>query len=233
MKLGISQPTFLPWAGYFGLINYTDQFVFLDNVQFDKRSWQQRNNIKLNEKSFLLSVPVISKNKSNQKINEVFIDSKNSFIEEHKKTIEHNYKKSKYFSKYSELIFKVYDMKHEKLIDLNIDLIKLICKILDINFSFTKSSLMNVDHVKENLILEICKLKKCEEYVSTIGSKIYLKNDHKFKENSINLNFFEFKNLVYQQLGGNFLNNLSIIDLIFNLGPNSLKYINKNFYINE
>jgi hypothetical protein len=66
MILGISQPTFLPWAGYFGLLDFVDEFVFLDDVQFNKRSWQQRNNIKINNQTFFLTVPVISKNKYNQ-----------------------------------------------------------------------------------------------------------------------------------------------------------------------
>ena len=68
MILGISQPTFMPYAGYFGLLDYADCFVFLDNVQFDKRSWQQRNYIFMDKKAYLLTVPVLSKGKFQQKI---------------------------------------------------------------------------------------------------------------------------------------------------------------------
>ena len=71
MKLAISQPTFLPWQGYIALINHVDEFVILDDVQFEKRSWQQRNNIKQNDEKLLLTIPVKSKGKYNQKINEV------------------------------------------------------------------------------------------------------------------------------------------------------------------
>ena len=77
MKLAISQPTFLPWAGYFSLIDYVDHFIFLDDVQFEKRSWQQRNYISLDKKKFLLTVPVISKGKRFQNINEVLILKEN------------------------------------------------------------------------------------------------------------------------------------------------------------
>ena len=77
MKIAISQPTFFPWQGYFALIDFVDEFIFLDNVQFDKRSWQQRNYIKLNNNRHLMTIPVISKNKFTQKIFEVEIDYSN------------------------------------------------------------------------------------------------------------------------------------------------------------
>ena len=85
MKLAISQPTFLPWCGYIGLIDYVDKFVFLDDVQFDKRGWQQRNYIKLNNDKHLITVPIKSKNKRFQKINEAEIDHNTNYIDQHKK----------------------------------------------------------------------------------------------------------------------------------------------------
>ena len=233
MILGISQPTFLPWVGYFGLLDFVDEFVFLDDVQFNKRSWQQRNNIKINKQTFFLTVPVISKNKYNQKINEVLIDKKSNFIQDHKRCIEINYKKTNYFNVYADEIFKVYDISHDNLIDLNIDFIKLICNLLKIKFSLTKSSELKTKSSKENLILEICKIKKAKTYISTIGSKIYLNNDHEFKENLIELKYYKFMNFKYKQLGNNYIENLSIIDLLFNLGPNTLDYIRENFYIHD
>jgi hypothetical protein len=231
MILGISQPTFLPWAGYFGLLNFVNEFVFLDDIQFNKRSWQQRNNIKINNKNFFLTVPVISKNKYNQKINEVLIDKKSNFIQNHKRCIEINYKKTNYFKDYADEIFKVYDINHDKLIDLNIDFIKVICNLLKIKFSFIRSSELKTNSSKENLILEICKIKKSKTYISTIGSKNYLNNDYDFKKNLIELKYYKFKNFKYKQLGNDYIENLSIIDLLFNLGPNTLDYIKENFYI--
>jgi hypothetical protein len=233
MILGISQPTFLPWAGYFGLLNIVDEFVFLDNIQFSKRSWQQRNKIKINNQFFFLTVPVISKNKYYQKINEVLIDKKSNFIESHKKNIEFNYKKARYFDNYVNQIFNIYDIKHDKLVDLNIDFIKTICSLLNIKFLFTRSNDLQLKSSKEKLIVDICKLKRCKTYVSTSGSKDYLKNSDEFVKNFISLKYYEFKNIQYRQLGDNYIENLSIIDLLFNLGPNTLEYIKKNFYINN
>ena len=85
MKIGISQPTFLPWQGYLALINYVDEFIILDDVQFDKRSWQQRNKIKQNNKELFLTIPVKSKGRYEQKINEVAINNQTNFIEKHLK----------------------------------------------------------------------------------------------------------------------------------------------------
>ena len=87
MIIGISQPTFLPWSGYFGLIDYVNQFIFLDDVQFDKRSWQQRNYIYLDNKNYLLTLPVISKGKFYQKIKDVKINRNEDKKKFYKKSI--------------------------------------------------------------------------------------------------------------------------------------------------
>ena len=75
MKIAISQPTYLPWQGYFALIDYVDEFIFLENIQFNKRSWQQRNKILNNGKEILLTIPVKTKGKFNQKICEVELEN--------------------------------------------------------------------------------------------------------------------------------------------------------------
>ena len=177
-------------------------------------------------------MPVFSKNKRNQKINEVLIDDKSNFVEDHIKTLKYNYSKAKYFEKYSIDLFKIYKKKHKKLIDLNIDLIKYFCKVLKINNKFIFSSDLNVNNfAKEDLILEICKIKKCDDYISTIGSKIYLKNIIKFNENNINVKFYEFEGKKYKQFGNSFIKNLSVLDIIFNLGDDAINYIKENFKI--
>ena len=232
MILAASQPAFLPWGGYFGMIDYVDDFLFLDHVQFEKRGRQQRNSIKINGKEHYLTVPVFSKNKRDQIISDVLIDNKSQFIENHIKTIKHNYCKAKYFEKYSKDIFKIYNKKHTNLIDLNIDLIKFFCNILGIKKNFLYLSNLNVSkHSKQDLIFEICKVLKCKYYISSIGAKDYLKDIKKFSENKINLKFFEFIGNDYSQLGKSFIKNLSILDIVFNLGEDSLNYIRENFKI--
>ena len=114
---------------------------------------------------------------------------------------------------------------------LNIDLIRLFCEILDINTEFKCSSDLNIEKKKENLILEICKEFQCSDYISTLGAKEYLKNLSEFKKNNINVNFFDFENKKYKQIGLKFIDKLSILDIIFNLGKDSIYYIRENFRV--
>ena len=101
MKVAISQPTYLPWIGYFDLIDQVDRFVFLDTVQFEKRSWQQRNRIRTAEGLLFLTVPVIVKGRFEQKIKDVEIESP-FFVRKHLRTIESNYRRAPFFGQYFE-----------------------------------------------------------------------------------------------------------------------------------
>ena len=233
MKIAISQPTFFPWQGYFALIDFVDEFIFLDNVQFDKRSWQQRNYIKLNSTRHLMTIPVISKNKFTQKILEVEIDYSNFKILKFLKTIETAYKKSKYFELYFGEIEKVMCHKYKFLSELNINIIKIICSFLKIRNKLIKASSLNlVSYISKIDLLDfICKKKNSNEYISTIGSGEYLGNLKKFFHSKANINYFHYKISNYQQLGEVFIPNLSIIDLLFNEGPDSIKIIRKNFTV--
>ena len=230
MLLGISQPTFMPWIGYFGFLDKIDKLIFLDDVQFEKRSWQQRNNIKLNKQKHLLTVPVKSKGKFSQKISEVEILQDKS-LEDIRKKIFHAYKKAKYFEKYYENISDILNKKHTYLSVLNIELIKFFTKCLNINIKFDYSSNYYLDFNKEQLIFEICKLKNCDEYLSTLGSKNYLDGYHTIPNTSIKISFFEYNDVEYNQLNKNFIPKLSILDLLLNEGSNSINIIRKGFRI--
>ena len=230
MKIGISQPTFLPWQGYLALINHVDEFIILDDVQFDKRSWQQRNIIKQNDNKLLLTIPVKSKGKYDQKINEVFIDYGSDFIDKHLKSIFLSYKKSNHFSLYFKKIEEIYKKKFEKLSEINIEFIFFFLKEMNINTKISLSSNLNLKEKKHNLIKRICEIKNCSNFVSTRGSEIYLKDLAKDKIN-FEIVYYDFKNFDYKQIGSKFISNLSSLDLLFNLGKNSKEYLENNFYL--
>ena len=230
MKIGISQPTFLPWQGYLALINHVDEFIILDDVQFDKRSWQQRNIIKQNDNKLLLTIPVKSKGKYDQKINEVFIDYGSDFIDKHLKSIFLSYKKSNHFSLYFKKIEEIYKKKFEKLSEINIEFIFFFLKEMNINTKISLSSNLNLKEKKHHLIKRICEIKNCSNFVSTRGSEIYLKDLAKDKIN-FEIVYYDFKNFDYRQIGSKFISNLSSLDLLFNLGKNSKKYLENNFYL--
>ena len=121
----------------------------LDNVQFEKRGWHQRNYIKFNGKKQILTVPVISKGKRNQKINETLINYESKFIKKHIETITQAYSRCKYFNTYAEDIFKIYRDQNEYLSDI-IKLIRYFCKILKIKTKLIFLAKLNLIHLALN-----------------------------------------------------------------------------------
>jgi len=233
MKIAISQPTFLPWAGYFALIDYVDEFVFLDNVQFIKRSWMQRNKMKSNDKELYLTVSVNSKKKYLQKIKDVEIDHNNFKKDKLLTSIKMSYSKSEFFKEYFGLLEKVFDGENTKLVDLNISLIGEICNVIGIKTPKITSSVVdnNCPETNIDLLKKICQLRGCREYISTNGAKNYMGDIKKFNDTKIDISFFEFFYPEYRQIGKNFISHLSILDLLFNEGPNTINILRKNLKI--
>ena len=233
MRIAISQPTFLSWQGYFALIDYVDLFVFFDNVQFVKRSWIQRNKIKSKNKELFLTIPVKTKGKRFQKIEEVEINYDHFNCDKLIKTFAENYKHAKYFEKYFYEIESILKKNNKYLLDLNISLIKKICRLLRISTKFQNSSkIEGSDKLKNvDLIEHISQKLSASEYISTIGSKDYMGDVNKLPNISTKVFFFEYLQLPYKQLNDNFLPYLSIIDLLLNEGDKSLEILRKNFKI--
>ena len=183
MKIASSQPTFLSYPGYFGLIDYVDKFVIMDNIQFASRSWQQRVLVRVNNEPKYLTLPIIKKNLKTQLIHNTKIDNSFDYIKKHLLTIKHFYSKTKYFDEYYPEIENVYKKKFNKLIDLNLSFIFLFIKILklDKNKIIYLSDLNIKEKVsKDNLIYEICSNLKTNNYISTEGAKVYLKDNNKW-----------------------------------------------------
>lgn len=225
IKIAIMQPTYLPWIGYFALMNYVDKFVILDNVQFNKRSWQQRNKILSASGPIWLSVPVFSKNNNLQLINEVQIDQMRNFYNKHLKAIKLNYTKSQYFDMYFYQLEKIFSSDYKYLIDLNLSLIKWIKDILNIKTKLILSSKMRSIGKREHLLLNICIEEGSNFYVSPLGSKIYLEKTNIFKENNIYIQYFNYIPKKYVQVYSNNDYFLSIIDMILNIGPQSIEFL--------
>ena len=139
---------------------------------FERRSWHQRNYIKVLNKKFLLSIPVLSKGKRLQKINETKINYEKDFTDKIVLTLTQSYSKSPYFDRYSSDIFKILKNKYKLISELNINLIKFFCKVLEIKTKFDYSSKLDLSSKGSDLIVDICKIKKCSKYISTIGSNL-------------------------------------------------------------
>ncbi len=222
MRTVILQPMYLPWIGYFGLIDLADVFVFYDDVQFVERSWQRRNKIKMPNSWIWLSVPVIKRFR--QKINEVMINNNIEWRKEHWKSIKYAYTRSAFFDKYATQFEDVYQKEWRYLVDLNISLIKKIASMLGINTRFILSSQLDAEGVKSDRLISILKSIDADEYISGLAAKSYI-DGNRFKEEGIRLYWYEFKHPAYQQLYRAFIPYLSIIDLLFNTGNEAIKYI--------
>ncbi len=218
MKVAIMQPTYIPWIGYFALMESVDVFIILDSVQFSKRSWQQRNQIKTESGAKWLTVPVISKGKKDQLISDVKIDYSSKFPGSHINMIKQNYEKSTFFDDYSEDFFNVLRKKHEYLSHLSIDLILLIRDLLNIKTEIKYSSDFSTEGSKDELLVELCEHIGATEYISPPGSKVYLNDSNSFLKKNISVKYFNYEHPEYKQFNGDFLSYMTVIDLIFNCG---------------
>lgn len=226
--ISIHQPGYHPWLGFFKKIMSCDLFVFLDDVQYEKNGWHNRNKIKTSYTDMWLTVPVKSSYGTN--LNEIKIDNSNNWIQKHKKSIQLNYAKTPYFQKFWEFFDLIYEKKYELLIDVNIDVINSILKILKINTKTIFSSDLNISQTKSDRILEICKTLGADKYLSGSLGKGYLKSED-FSKSKIEILFQNFNHPIYTQIYPPFLPNMATIDLIFNEGEKSKEILNsaKNF----
>lgn len=238
MKAVILQPFYLPWAGYFGMIDAADIFVFADDVQFSEKSWQCRNKININNDFKWLTVPV--NKKFGQKINEVGINStvtyknKNKILnwkEKQWELISLAYSKASHFDEYKKDIYGIYNHEWDLLCDINIFIIKKISELLNFKTQFLKKSeIKGLKGCKVDSIISICNEIGADEYISGPAARDYIDYNEfkKLKQEDIDLYWFEFPHPVYPQKGDEFLPYMSIIDLLFNTGDESTDYIQKS-----
>ncbi len=223
--ISIHQPGYLPWLGFFKKIQSSDIFVFLDDVQFEKNGWHNRNKIITTEDSMWLTVPVHVK--LGMHLNKVRIDYSSNWIKKHEKSIEMNYNKSSFFKKYWPDFKKIYEKKYELLINLNLEIIKKSMEILNIKTETILSSSLDIKEKKSTRILQICKSLNASAYIAgTLGKNYIDTND--FEKNSIDIIFQNFQHPTYSQKSKLFLPNMSIIDLLFNEGNKAEQILNES-----
>lgn len=224
MILAGHQPNYLPYIGFFHKAANCDVFALWDSVQFVKRGtfgWINRNKIKTHKGWMWLTVPVLTKGKYTQLIMDTHINNDISWQKKHWKSIYLNYNKAPYFSKYSDFFKQIYQKKWDRLADLNETIIKYIIDIFEIKVKIIRCSnfLLNSDGTA--LIIDVCKETGADTFLSGTHGKDYL-DEAEFKKNNIKLIYQNFEHPCYNQLHGPFIENLSIIDLLFNEGPGSI-----------
>lgn len=225
MNIAISQSNYIPWKGYFDCINSVDEFVLYDDMQYTRRDWRNRNKIKTREGSQWITIPVDVKGKYFQKINETTINDP-AWAENHWRTIVHNYGKAPYFNQYKEVFEKIYLGNQETLLSkVNYNFITAVCGVLDIKTKFMWSSEFELLEGKTERLLDICRKRNATKYISAPAAKAYM-DVALFENEGIAVEFMDYSGYPeYNQLFGEFDHAVSILDLIFNEGPNASKFM--------
>lgn len=204
-------------------MDQADLFCFLDNVQYKKNEWQNRNRIKTAQGWQWLTVPV--QYRFPEKINEVTISGRIDWQRKHLQAIYTNYGKASYFNRYIDFFEKIYNTTWEYLSDLNMYLIDGLCDLLGMGKIRTiRSSEMDLREDPTDRLIDICLQVGADTYLAGAAGSGYM-DMKRFEEKGITVRFQAFEHPKYPQLFGDFVSHLSVMDLLMNCGPDSLSII--------
>jgi hypothetical protein len=225
-KVAIVQSNYIPWKGYFDMINLVDEFILYDDVQYTRRDWRNRNKIKASNGLMWLTIPVKVKGRYFQRVRETVI-SDLGWGGRHWKSIIHSYSRAKYFHTYGELFDDLYLGQNERFLSqVNYRFLTAICQILGINTKLSWSMDYHlIEGDKTDRLVDLCKQAGATEYISGPAAKAYI-DEELFKNEGIVLHYMDYSGYPeYNQLFPPFEHGVSIIDLIFNEGPNAPMYM--------
>ena len=222
MKVAMMQPAFLPWQGYFELLDSCDTFIFLDHFQFSLQGPQQRNRLMVNiGQADWVTVPVLKEGSFLQPINKTVINNAAPWREKLWRTIDYNYAKAGFFPEIGPQVQAWLFSKADNLADLNIGFIKLACRLMNICPNLLYSSKMSSQGKRSSLVLELLKAAQATHYLCARGAFGYMLEDKVFPVEDVEVLFQNYNALAYKQVGakGSFIPNLSVLDALFNIGP--------------
>jgi hypothetical protein len=225
-KIAILQSNYIPWKGYFDLIRSVDEFILYDDVQFTKNDWRNRNQVKSSQGPQWLTIPCLTKGKAEQKIKDTLV-SDHAWCVDHWKSIQNYYGKSAHLKDYKAQFEAVYAecASIQLLSQVNYKFITLVCGILGIKTKISWSTDYTLREGKTERLVGLCQDTGASYYLSGPAAKDYIE-DRLFKEAGIELAYADYSNYPeYPQLYGKFEHRLSVLDLLFNAGPDALKYM--------
>jgi hypothetical protein len=226
-KVAILQSNYIPWKGYFDLMNQVDDFVIYDCVQYTKNDWRNRNQIKSKNGLQWLTIPVSVKS-SSQLINETDV-ADTVWIDKHMKTIAQTYAKSAHYKEYAEEILAIFEMAKSltKLSDINLLFIKWINEKLGIKTRIHTATDFNLAEDRIDRLVNICEQLNADCYLSGPAAKDYL-DESRFIDKNIRVEWMDYKGYSeYPQFGGEFDHAVSVLDLIFHTGADAKLFFNK------
>lgn len=218
------QSNYLPWRGYFDFIDDVDLFILYDDVQYTRRDWRNRNRIRLPDGPVWLTVPVTFSRSAPTLIKETEICYQNDWIREHVRSLTSAYRRAPYFERYAPSLFEILSMRHKTISELNCALIHRISEALDIHTPIRMSHDYEGRGIKTDRIIDILKKTKATHYLVGPAAKDYIE-EGKFEDQGITLEYKSYDYPEYPQMHGRFEPNLSIVDLLFNCGPESREYL--------
>lgn len=224
-KVAIVQSNYIPWKGYFDLINSVDEFILFDDMQYTKRDWRNRNQIKAAQGPQWLSIPVQVSGRYHQKIRDTLV-SEPSWRVNHWKTLVHAYSKAPHFESTRDFVEQLYvDAEFERLSDINHHFVSGICKYLGIKTRISFSMDYRLCEGKTERLIDLCIQAGGGTYISGPSAKGYLE-EGKFMEAGLELEYFDYSGYPeYHQLHPPFLHAVSVLDLIFNEGPRAKRFM--------
>ena len=221
------QPTYIPWAGYFNLVGQADTFVFLDDVQFERRSWQSRNRILLNGQEHLLTVPVAKASRATL-LKDIQLSDDEDWMDRHLRVLNDAYRKAAHGSEMLQILERVFSARtYSRLTELTEQIIQSVADALNIDTAFRRASSLGCGGKRTDHLIEICRKLGCDSYLSPAGSRDYLKHDDFVGKTAISLAFQDYRPAPYPQYRSDgFVSHLSILDVIANLGlPSTSRYV--------
>jgi hypothetical protein len=219
MILSASQPYFFPFPGFFYKAYLSDIFVILDNVQFPRgTTWITRNRFKNEQGSLWMTVPVKKKGLGLQRIDAVRICHDGRWHKKHLESLKNAYSRAPYFKVHIGFLEALLSTKFEKLIDFNLNVIRFLMQQLEIETKVILLSELGIHSTGDKLLIEICGKMGASQFLTQSAAQKYLDVD-RFADAGIRVTEFKQPLLIYPQLWGSFIPNLSALDLIFNCGP--------------
>jgi len=220
----IHQPETFPWLGFFNKMMLAEEYVILDNVKFRKNYFQNRNQFLTNQGSIFLTVPV-EKEANSKLMKDVKIAYTNKWQKKHLNTIKQNYSKAPFFKNYQDFFEELYNQKFEFLVEFNMHIIDHLRNILDIKVPLLKASDLNVNGDSTELLLNICKKREANIYISGRDGRNYL-DVNMFEKEKIKIVYHNFIHPQYKQFNSKeFIPYMSTFDLLFNYPKEEVKEI--------
>jgi hypothetical protein len=227
MIVATHQPIFLPWPGFFFKAMKADCMVLLDNVQYPRgRGWMNRNRLKNEQGELWLTVPVHKKSRGLQNIRKVEIFNEIDWRKKHLRSIRQNYVHAPYFQHYFPVLESIYTQDYRALIELNMKLIGFLWDALELKTELKLQSDLGINGKGTKLLINICKELQADRYLIFPVIQKYLDLEE-MRQNGIQAKFANFHPPIYPQLWGNFIYNLSTLDLLLNCGPKSSEILSK------